>query len=166
LIEIATVCAVLGILVSLAVPSFMQMQARSRVEQLLASAKSCREELPRWLSKAAPNRQTVGSESTLDARDTDATSPDPRQILETYARLYNQRFLEGALPGQTPPLVVEPTGTEPFFCRRDGRIHIIPLADPDLDRISATVVVTDENGFEGPDGDGILAVYSVKTGAP
>ncbi len=60
-VKIATVCAVLGILVSLAIPTLMRMQSRSRVDRLLASARSCREELPRWLSNTLSNRPATSS---------------------------------------------------------------------------------------------------------
>jgi len=51
-IEIATAAAVLGILASLAIPNVLRIQARSRVEGLLGSARSCRQELPHWLSQS------------------------------------------------------------------------------------------------------------------
>ena len=66
--------------------------------------------------------------------------------------------------GEEPLLVVEPTGTLPIYCRRDGRIHLIPFVDSALESIGATVVVTDEDRNGGPAYDGILAVYNVEPG--
>ncbi len=161
IIEIATVCAVVGILVSLAVPSLMQMQARARVDKLIASARSCREELPQWLAQAVPAGQTFGGDVGRAGAFTDSSASDARKILESYAELYNRRFL-----AEAPAVVVEPAGTLPSFCSRDGRIHIIPLEEPDPVGIAATVVVTDDNRFGGPDGDGILAVYRARKTVP
>jgi len=158
-IEIATVCAVLGILVSLAIPTLMQIQARSRVDDLLASARSCREELPRWLSSTLSNRPATSStgQGTVEA-------PGARDLLEDYARIYNERLQRKYPPGERPFLVVEPSGTLPIYCRRDGRIHLIPNLDPGLENVGATVVVTDEDRKGGPAYDGILAVYNVEPG--
>ena len=161
IIEIATVCAVLGILVSLAIPTLMRLQARSRVDHLLASARSCREELPRWLSDTLSNCPAA-SDSTAQGG---AESQSARDLLEDYARIYNERFQQKNLSGEKPLLVVEPSGTLPIYCRRDGRIHLIPHADPTLETVGAKVVVTDEDRKGGPAYDGILAVYSVEPGA-
>jgi len=159
-IEIATVCAVLGILVSLAIPTLMRMQARSRVDHLLASARSCREELPRWLSNTLSSRPV-----TSDVADQGgAEAQSARDLLENYARIYNGRFQQKNLPGEKPILVVEPSGTLPIYCRKDGRVHLIPFVDSALESVGAKVVVTDEDRKGGPACDGILAVYSVETG--
>ena len=160
LIEIATVCAVLGILVSLAIPTLMRMQARSRVDHLLASARSCREELPQWLSDTLSSHP-VASDSTGQGG---AEAQSARDLLEDYARIYNERFQQKNLPGEKPLLVVEPSGTLPIYCRRDGRIHLIPYVDPALESVGAKVVVTDEDRKGGPAYDGILAVYNVEPG--
>jgi hypothetical protein len=157
IIEIATVCAVLGILASLAIPSFLRIQARSRVDRLLQSAKSCREELPHWLS-ASVSKGPQGS----DTGNAHALEPlDPHGILEDYARIYNERFERSDPPWEGPVLVVEPTGTPPVYCGRDGRIHIIPFVGPGIERFGAKLVVTDQHRNGGPDYDGILAVYDV-----
>ena len=158
--EIATVCAVLGILVSLAIPTLMRMQARSRVDHLLASARSCREELPRWLSDTLSSRP-VTSDGTGQG---EAEAQRARDLLENYARFYNERLEQMNLPGEKPLLVVEPSGTRPIYCRRDGRIHLIPFVDSAPESVGATVVITDEDRKGGPTCDGILAVYSVETG--
>jgi hypothetical protein len=160
IIEIATVCAVLGILVSLAIPTVMRMQARSRVDHLLASARSCREELPRWLSSTLSSRP-VASDGTGQGG---AEARTARNLLEDYARIYNERFQQKRLPGQLPLLVVEPSGTLPIYCRRDGRIHLVPNVNPALESVSATVVVTEQDRKGGLAYDGILAVYSVEPG--
>ena len=160
IIEVATVCAVLGILVSLAIPTLMRMQARSRVDHLLASARSCREELPRWLSNTLSSRQ-VASDNTDQAG---AEAQSARDLLEDYARIYNERFQQEKLPGGEPLLIVEPSGTLPIYCRRDGRIHLIPFVDSALQSVGATVVVTDEDRKGGPAYDGILAVHNVEFG--
>jgi hypothetical protein len=153
IIEVATVCAVLGILVSLAIPALMQMQARSRVDHLLASARSCREDLPRWLSDTLSSRPVAANSGT-----------GSRDLLEDFARIYNERFQEKNLPGEKPLLVVEPLGTPPVYCSRDGRIHLIPCEDPAEEGIGATLVVTHEDRKGGPAYNGILAVYSVEPG--
>jgi len=159
-IEIATVCAVLGILVSLAVPTLMRMQARSRVDRLLASARSCREELPPWLSdtlSSHPAASDVTDQGGAEARSA-------RDLLENYARIYNERLEQMNLPGEKPLLVVEPSGAPPIYCRRDGRIHLIPFVDSAPESVGATVVVTDEDRRGGPACDGILAVYNLEPG--
>jgi type II secretory pathway pseudopilin PulG len=160
IIEIATVCAVLGILVSLAIPTLMRMQARSRVDHLLASARSCREELPRWLSDTLSSHPAA-SEVT-DQGGAEAQSA--RDLLENYARIYNERLEQMNLPGEKPLLVVEPSGTLPVYCRRDARIHLIPFVDSAQESVGATVVVTDQDRRGGPACDGILAVYNVEPG--
>ncbi len=160
-IEIATVCAVLGILVSLAVPTLMPMRARVRMDHLLASAKSCREELPRWLSNTSSIRPAAPPESAGRAG---AMAEHARRMLEEYARTCNERFARKRRPGSAPPLVVEPAGTPPATCSRDGRIHLIPSVDPDGPKVGATLVVTDEGHNGGPASDGILAVYHVAPG--
>jgi hypothetical protein len=160
IIEIATVCAVLGILVSLAIPTLMGMQARSRVDHLLASARSCREELPRWLSNTLSSHPVAAD--VTDQAGAEARSA--RDLLENYARIYNGQFQQKNLPGEKPILVVEPSGTLPIYCRKDGRVHLIPFVDSPLESVGATVVVTDENRRGGPACDGILAVYNVEPG--
>jgi hypothetical protein len=138
----------------------MQMQARSRVDHLLASARSCREELPRWLSHTLSSHP-----SASDAADQGrAEAETARDLLENYARIYNERFQQKNLPGEKPILVIEPSGTLPVYCSRDGRIRLIPCADPALERVGATVAVTDEDRAGGPARDGILAVHNVRPG--
>jgi len=160
IIEVATVCAVLGILVSLAIPTLMRMQARSRVDHLLASARSCRAELPLWLSNTLSSHP--GASDVMDPGGAETQST--RDLLENYARIYNERFQQKNLPGEKPLLVVEPSGTLPIYCSRDGRIHLIPFVDPAQENVGATVVVTDEDKSGGPAYDGILAVYNVEPG--
>jgi len=164
IIEIATIFAVLGILASLAIPSLFRMQARSRVDRLLASARSCREELPRWLSTTVshePQEADAGGEGSGEG---ETGAFDPRSIFEDYARIHNEGFQLENTPGEEPLLVVEPAGTSPAVCRRDGRIHIIPFVYPTDQSIGAKVVVTDENRISGPNYDGILAVFSIRSG--
>lgn len=158
-LEVATVCAVLGILASLAIPSILQMQARSRLERLMAAARSCQEDLPHWIAASAPN-QAVASDAEREGSE--FPLPDARNLLEDYARMRNDRFQRDNLASRGPLLVVEPTGTDPSYCRRDGRIHIIPLADPTLPSIGAKLVVTDERKIGGLGYEGILAVYHVE----
>jgi len=160
--EIATVCAVLGIFASLAIPSFLQMQARDRIQGLLESARSCRNELPGWVTDSVSNLRSESG--AAGATDAEALNVDARDILENYACIYNARFQRGARAGEQPPLVVEPTGTPPAGCRRDGRIHLIPSVDPAGQGIGARLVVTDESRMGGPNYDGILAVYEVGAG--
>ncbi len=160
ILEIATVCAVLGIFVSLAVPSVLQMQARSRVDHLLATARSCRGGLPGWLSNALSSR-SVASDARVQRG---AGGFDVRNILEDFVRGYNERFQDKKPPGDEPLLVVEPTGTLPVYCRRDGRIHLIPFHDKALESVGAKLVVTGQGKNSGPAYDGILAVYEVEPG--
>ena len=160
ILEIATVCAVLGILVSLAVPTVMRMQARSRVDHLLASARSCREEPPLWLSDTLSSHP-----SASDAADQGRTEAETaRDLLENDARIYNERLQQKSLPGEKPVLGVEPSGTPPVYCGRDGRTRLIPFAGPAPESVGAAVVVTDENRGGGPACDGILSVYNVEPG--
>jgi type II secretory pathway pseudopilin PulG len=161
LIEIATVCAVLGILASLAIPSVVRMQARSRTDRLLACARTCREELPGWLSNTLTGRPTNPEEAASAVRDDLFRVGD---VLKEYARAGNERWQNRGLAGEEPFLVVEPAGTLPVYCRREGRIHLIPVFDASLGGIGATVVVTAREPHGGPNDDGILAVYSVEPG--
>ena len=160
IIEIATVAAVLGIFVSLAVPSLLRIQARSRVDSLLESARSCRAELPNWISSSLSSLP-VNSKTSVQGG---AETHNVRGIFEQYPRICNERFSPKKMRGEEPLLVVEPTGTLPIYCRRDGRIHLIPFVDSALESIGATVVVTDVNRSGGPAYDGILAVYNVEPG--
>jgi len=160
IIEIATVAAVLGILVSLAIPALVQMQSRSRVDRLLASARSCREELPGWLSNALSSHPEASDPSLQGGEK----AYKVRNLLENFARDFNEGFQHKKRAGDEPLLVVEPTGTLPIYCRRDGRIHLIPFVDSALESAGAIVVVTHEGRKGGPAYDGILAVYNVKTG--
>ena len=52
----------------------------------------------------------------------------------------------------------------PIYCRRDGRIHLIPFVDSALENAGAIVVVTHQDRKAGPASDGILAVYNVEPG--
>lgn len=161
-IEIATVAAVLGILASLAIPSFLRIQARSRVQSLLESARSCRQELPAWLSTSLSLAPDASSSETVDDATREPKTPDPREVIEDYVRIFNERFQQGKLSGERPLLIVERTGTLPALCKRDGRIHIIPMADPAGQGVGAKVVVTDQDKLGGPNADGILAIYEVE----
>ena len=159
-IEVATVAAVLGIFVSLAVPSLLRIQARSRVEHLLESARFCRAELSGWISNSlsdVPENPDAPEKEGVDGLDV-------RGIFEAFARVYNERFSKKKGQSDEPLLVVEPTGTLPIYCSRDGRIHLIPFADSSLESIGAILVVMDEDGRYGRTSDGILAVYSVEPG--
>ena len=162
IVEFATVAAVIGIFVSLAVPSFLQVQARSRVDTLLKSARSCRAELPAWISNELSNLSKESGENAGKKAEEDSI----REILEKYARIYNERLPKKTTRrrGDEPLLVVEPTGTLPIYCRRDGRIHLIPFVDSALESAGALVVVTHEDRKAGPAYDGILAVYNAQTG--
>ena len=162
--EFVVLLGVTGILASIAIPTYVDLQRRSRIDHLLTSARSCREELSRWLSNTVskePRESDTGGEGSGEAG---GRALDPRGLLEDYARIYNQRFQQKNLPGEKPLLVVEPSGTLPFYCRRDGRIHLIPHVDPARESVGAKVVVTHEDRKGGPACDGILAVFSVEPG--
>ena len=160
--EFAVLLGVMGILASIAIPTYVDLQRRSRIEHLLATARSCREELPGWLSNSVSSDpmvssldgETQGELETLDARD----------ILEDYARIWNQRHRRRDPANEGPLLVVERTGTPPGICRRDGRIHLIPVVHPTFKGIGAQVVVTGEEGTGRPGYRGILAVYNIMPG--
>ena len=160
-LEIATAFAVVGIFVSLAIPSLMRMQARSHVDHLLEAAQSCREDLPRWLSNPASHERAEPDAGGKGSGEGEIQTFDAHGILEDYARIRNERFQSSTPPGEGPLLVVEPTGTLPVYCKRDGRIHIIPFADPAVGSAGVKLVVTDEQKNGGPNRDGILAVYDV-----
>ena len=160
LIDIATACAVLGIFASLAIPSYLQMQARGRVDRLIESARSCGQELSGWISSSAATDLTdsgAGDEADIEAGNA-------RGILEAYARMYNKRVKGAGVSSAGALLVVEPAGTQPPFCERDGKIHLIPLLDASPEGVGAKGVVTDENKIGGPHNDGILAVFEAKPG--
>ncbi len=154
-------CAVLGIFASLAIPSVVRMQARSRTDRLLACAGACREELPGWLSNTVSGRPTTPQAAVPGAGDGAFRVGD---VLRDYARAGNERWQGRGPAGDGPLLVVEPTGTLPVYCRRDGRIHLIPDLDAAVGSIGATVVVTAKEPHGGPADDGILAVYRVEPG--
>ena len=162
--EFVVLLGVTGILASIAIPTYVDLQRRSRIDHLLTSARSCREDLSHWLSNSVskePRESDTGGEGSGEAR---ARALDPRGLLEDYARIHFDQFQRESTTGQDPLLVVEPTGTRPAFCRKDGRIHIIPFVDPAEESVGAKVVVTDENKISGPNYDGILAVYDVRPG--
>ncbi len=162
--EFVVILGVVGIIASLAIPAYIHAQRASRIERLLESARLCREDLSLWLSTPVSNEpleQGTGGEGSADAG---AGAPDPRGVLEDYARIHLERFQHNNLPGDERLLVVEPAGTLPVYCRRDGRIHIIPSTDSAQGSAGATVVVTDKDRNGGPACDGILAVYNVEPG--
>jgi Tfp pilus assembly major pilin PilA len=160
--EFVVLLGVTGILASIAIPTYVDIQRRSRIEHLLASARLCSEELPRWLSASVAKAPTV---SNSDAPMEDQLQKlDPRCILEDYARIWNEQYQRSDLTNEGTLLVVERTGTPPGICRRDGRIHLIPFVDPTLQGIGAKVVVTDEKRTGGPGYKGILAVYNILPG--
>ena len=160
--EFAVLLGVMGILASIAIPTYVDIQRRSRIEHLLASARSCREELPGWLSNSVSSEPVV-SGLNAETQD-DLETLDARGILEDYARIWNQRHQQRYPAEAGPLLVVERTGTPPGICRRDGRIHLIPVVDPTLEGIGAKVVVTGEKRTGRPGYRGILAVYNIMPG--
>lgn len=162
--EFVVILAVAGIFVSIAIPSYIRIQRSSRIEELLETATSCGEDLSLWLFTAVSNEPLESDAGGVASGEAGARARDPRDILEDYARFHFERFQRENPPGQEPLLVVEPMGTPPAACSRDGRIHIIPVVDPAMEGIGAKVVVTDENTIGGPNHDGVLAVYNVKPG--
>ena len=162
--EFAVILGVMGIFASIAIPSYIRIQRSSRIEHLLESARSCGEDLSLWLSTPVSNKPLESDTGGDDSGEAGAGALDPRDLLEDYARIYNDRFQQKRLPGQEPLLVLEPTGMLPVYCRRDGGIHLIPFVDSALESVGATVVVTDEDRNGGSAYDGILAVYDVEPG--
>jgi Tfp pilus assembly major pilin PilA len=160
--EFVVLLGVTGILASIAIPTYVDIQRRARIERLLESARSCREELPRWLSASVAKAPTV-SNSDVTSED-QLQAVDARSILEDYARIWNERYQRSNPTNEGPLLVIERTGTPPGICRRDGRIHLIPFVDPTLQGLGAKVVVTDEKRVGGPGYNGILAVYNILPG--
>jgi Tfp pilus assembly major pilin PilA len=160
--EFVVLLGVMGILASIAIPTYVDIQRRSRIEHLLASARSCREELPGWLSNSVSKDPVV---SNLDAATEDERQTlDARGILEDYARIWNERHQQCDPANEGPLLVVERVGTPTGICRRDGRIHLIPVLDPTLEGVGAKVVVTAERSTGRQGYKGILAVYNVMPG--
>ncbi len=145
IIELATVGAALGMILSLAVPTYLELERRSRIDRLLETARSCRGELARRL-EAHASRGTV-----VD-------------LLGAFVRACNRGGTCGpSMAHRRNLFVLEPAGTEAAWCARDGRIHVVPVpASAEEGRgPMARLVVTDRNGTAGPNLDGILAVYEV-----
>jgi hypothetical protein len=163
--EFVVILGVMGIFASLAIPSYIHIQRTSRIEHLLESARLCEQDLSLWLSTPVSNEPLESDAGGEGSGEAGAGALDPRGVLEDYARNRFERFQHKNLPGDEPLLVVvEPTGTLPVYCKRDGGIHLLPFVDSALESVGATVAVTDEDRNGGPAYDGILAVYSVEPG--
>jgi hypothetical protein len=150
---------VLGLLTSLAVPIYNTWgQRRSRLEQLVASARACKAELPSWIEsapKAAP--RTAGEVQRDPSEDADYLYQ-----LELFVRSHNERFRVKGGIDEDERIVVEPVHMRPAGCERDGRIHLIPIVNSGNEFLGATLVVTepiegDGGGYE----DGIVDVQKV-----
>jgi hypothetical protein len=154
----------LGILISVAVPSYLQVRNADRMETLLTEAIQFREELSRWIER--PERfpsLAVGkiTESMKGAVSPDLSSAVSPETLRDFLRLYN---LTGELPAaEEARIVLEPSGLPAERCARDGKIHVIPL-EPEAGSVSgATILVTNRVHSGGPRDDGLLAEYRVRT---
>ena len=163
--EFVVTLGVMGILASIAIPSYISIQRTSRIEHLLESARSCADDLTLWLSTPVSKQHLESDIGGAGSGEAGAGAPDPRGAIEEYVRNRWERFKHKKLPGDEPLLVVvEPTGTLPVYCRRDGGVHLIPFVNSALESVGATVVVTDVDKNGGPAHDGILAVYNVEPG--
>lgn len=163
--EFVVILGVMGVFASIAIPSYIRIQKSSRIEHLLESARLCGEDLSLWLSTPISNEPLESGTGDEASGEAGTGALDPRGVLEEYVRNRFERFQHKRLPGNEPLLVVvEPTGTLPVYCRKDGGVHLIPFVDSAMESVGATVVVTDEYRNGGPAYDGILAVYNVEPG--
>jgi hypothetical protein len=165
IIQFAVFCCALGVVVSMAVPAWLQHQKRARLDQIVENALWHRAELSRWL-------QGPGSSVDPPAMATDAPrsaavavgiARDVGEVLRTYVDYYNSKA--PAATAKSMRLVLEARGTSPDSCRRDGNIHLVPTVDETGAVQGAEIVVTNWGRVGGPRNDGILAVYLVSRDA-
>ena len=140
----------LGILISVAIPSYLRLEKSEQIDTLLSSAAHLREEISQRIGRPeVTSLENAGTESI------------PPSTLETFLRLYkmtaNQPLAEEAT------IVMEPAGITRDRCARDGKIHVIPTKDVDGVLSGATILVTNQIHQGGPANDGLLAVYKVRT---
>lgn len=154
----------LGILISVAVPSYRQMRNEERMVALLTEAARFREDLCKWIERPErfPSLAVAKiTESVKGAVSPDLSSTVSPETLRDFLRLYN---LTGELPAaEEARIVLEPPGLPAERCARDGKIHVIPL-EPEAGSVSgATILVTNLVHSGGPGNDGLLAEYRIRT---
>lgn len=151
------ILAVLGILVSIGVPNYLGMEKRLRRESLISQASLAGAELYRWIHAS----QSAGGEVSFSNRDFGGNAKPTKNaaVLERFAGHYNDGLAAVSPLSRKPLFAVEPEGTRPEECVRDGRIHLIPVAGSDGRIVGAHLVATNTSWTGGPKGDGILASY-------
>ena len=163
-VEWMVVMAVVGILASIAVPSYRGMQRRAGNESMIFTGLLSSQDLFRWIGASLRGeRHTVDTDGDGDLLD--ETLPIQNAgVLEAFARLHNGRLSRSGSLTQEPLFTVEREGREVDDCARDGRIHLIPVTAPDGRILGAHVVVTNTLREGGPLGDGILASFRARSG--
>jgi len=145
--EVMVLVGALGVLISVAVPSYLRMVRSDRVNGILASAVELRDDLSRWIE-----RTTAPAESGGRAL--------PAAPLQAVVELYNRTGQEPR--AEAGAVVVEPAGLPAGRCARDGKIHLVPLADAGGSVDGAVIVVTSDRHRGGPADDGLLAEYRIR----
>jgi len=154
----------LGILISVAVPSYLRLEKRERVEELMTSAANFREDLSRWMERvdeAAPPAEATRPGKDGRHEPPVVSSSISQEAMSRFLHLYD---MTGERPGAAEAvIVVESAGLDPERCPRDGKIHIIPEEPQDGAVSAVTLLVTDSMPHGGPGNDGLLAVYKIRT---
>ena len=93
----AVVLGVVGILASIAIPSYVRMKRHAHFENLLESVRSYQEEIPNWLRTSGSNR-----DADLEAR-TDGRGGEAKVVVADEKRMAGQnRDGTKALPNVQP----------------------------------------------------------------
>lgn len=158
--ELMVMLCVLIMLASVAIPSYMHLQKQARVDQLMASAKTFKNELSGWITYREHTTDPESSwEQMKDPVRDRSQMPDIRSALEDCTRSHNHR---NPNPVSQGPLVsVETQNTSLESCPRDGKIHVIPLVTNEDTVYGAVVAVTNLAHQGGPKDDGLLATFQV-----
>lgn len=161
--ELVVLFSVCGIFVSIAAPSYVSFQRRAHIHQLLASARTCRSELSRWIETSVNVPEVEVRAEPSAARPGTDTGDQRTGLLEAFARAFNEKHAPrvSGLSGKHL-LVLEPSRTLPASCDKDGRIHVIPVPDPAGRTVGARLVVTDDRHSADPGHEGVLAIYEVQ----
>jgi hypothetical protein len=165
--ELAVFLCALGVIVSMAVPAWVHHRKSASLERLVLQAAWHRDELSRWFhSPVSPSRLPAGDADTRNFQPGAGGEPrDLKAIVQTYVRYYRDSNTPDArTPGTS--LFLEARGASTDACRRDGKIHIVPIFDESGDLREARIVATNRGRSGGPRDDGILAVYSVSGALP
>ena len=163
IINLVVIASVVGVLASIAVPSYISMQRHARVEQLMKAAGACRDNLNQWLAKSAhDNRPDISQSGSYGMHNPTGTGKTGSIELETFVSLNYENYQRKDPLTQGPLFVVEKNNTVPGQCERDGKIHIIPNYSSQGNLTGATLAVMNKWHAGGPGKDGVLATYQAR----